>query len=171
MADRVWAGDISYIRTEEGWLYLATLMDLFSRRIVGWASGEKISSALTCGALQMAIDQRRPTPGLICHSDRGVQYACRVYQQLLLKHGLLSSMSRRGDCYDNAPSESFFATLKGELEVDHYPTRAAATTAIFEYIEVFYNRKRLHSALGQMSPEQFEATRRHSPKTAPAQSG
>jgi transposase InsO family protein len=170
--DRVWAGDISYIRTEEGWLYLATLMDLFSRRIVGWATHHRIGSELTCRALQMAIDQRRPAPGLICHSDRGRQYACRAYQQLLLKHHLLSSMSRRGDCYDNAPSESFFATLKGELEIDaDQMTRARAESAIFEYIEVFYNRKRLHSALGQMSPEEFEAAQRHSPKPAPAQRG
>lgn len=179
--NRVWAGDISYIRTEEGWLYLATLMDLFSRRIVGWATHHQITSELTCCALQMAIDQRLhgraapppppPAPGLICHSDRGRQYACRAYQQLLLNHGLLCSMSRRGDCYDNAPSESFFATLKGELEADSYPTRAQAKTAIFEFIEVFYNRNRLHSALGQMSPEQFEAAQPHSPKPAPAQRG
>ena len=169
--NRVWAGDISYIRTAEGWLYLATLMDLFSWRIVGWAMYRQINSELTCAALRMAIDARRPAPGLICHSDRGRQYACRAYQQLLLEHGLLSSMSRRGDCYDNAPSESFFATLKGELEIDNYKTRAQAKTAIFEFIEVFYNRKRLHSALGHVSPEQFEAAQRHSPKPAPAQSG
>jgi len=169
--NRVWTGDISYIRTEEGWLYLATLMDLFSRRIVGWAMHHKMSGALTCAALQMAIDARRPASGLICHSDRGSQYACRAYQQLLLKHGLLASMSRRGDCYDNAPSESFFATIKGELETDTYKTRAAAKSAIFEFIEVFYNRKRLHSALGHQSPEEFEAAQRNSPKPAPAQSG
>lgn len=169
--NRVWAGDISYIRTEEGWLYLATLLDLFSRRIVGWATHHKISSELTCAALQMAIDARRPTPGLICHSDRGRQYACRAYQQLLLNQGLLCSMSRRGDCYDNAPSESFFATLKGELEIDNDPTRAAATSAIFEYIELFYNRKRLHSALDHKSPEQFEAAQPHSPKPAPTNRG
>lgn len=173
--NRVWSGDISYIRTEEGWLYLATLMDLCSRRIVGWATHQKISSELTCSALRMAIDVRlggRPAPaGLICHSDRGSQYACHAYQQLLLSHGLLCSMSRRGDCYDNAPSESFFATLKGELEIDTYPTRAQAKTAIFEFIEVFYNRKRLHSALGNRSPEQFEATQRDSPNPAPAQRG
>ncbi len=172
--DRVWAGDISYIRTEEGWLCLATLMDLFSRRIVGWATHHKVGAELTCAALRMAIDARlggRPAPGLICHSDRGKQYACRAYQQLLLNHGLLSSMSRRGDCYGNAPSESFFATLKGELEADLYRTRAQAKTAIFEFIEVFYNRKRLHSALGHQSPEQFEAARRHSPKPAPTNRG
>ena len=169
--NRVWAGDISYIRTKEGWLYLATLMDLFSRRIVGWATAHKVDARLACAALQMAVDRRRPAPGLTCHSDRGKQYAGRAYQQLLLKHGLLCSMSRRGDCYDNAPSESFFATLKGELEVDDFQTRAAAKTAIFEYIEVFYNRKRLHGALGQQSPEQFEAAQRHSPKPAPAQRG
>jgi putative transposase len=169
--DAVWAGDISYIRTDQGWLYLATLMDLFSRKIVGWSMHQQISSNLTCAALKMAIAARRPTPGLICHSDRGSQYACRRYRQLLLHHGLLASMSRRGNCYDNAPCESFFATLKGELEIDNFKTRQQAQAAIFEFIEVFYNRKRLHSALGHQSPEQFEANQRNSPKTAPAQRG
>jgi len=167
----VWAGDISYIHTDEGWLFLATLMDLFSRKIVGWAMNKRITSELTCSALSMAIAARKPGPGLICHSDRGSQYACGAYQKLLMKHGLLCSMSRRGDCYDNAPCESFFATLKGELDVESYKTRSKAETEIFQFIEVFYNRKRLHSALGYKSPEQFEAEHSAVPKPAPAQPG
>jgi len=162
--NRVWLGDISYIRSEEGWLYLATVMDLCSRRIVGWAMNDRISSELTCAALRMAIELRRPEPGLICHSDRGSQYACAAYRQLLTRHGLVCSMSRRGNCWDNAPKESFFATLKGELNVDEFKTRKQAQTELFEYIEVFYNRKRLHSALGNQSPETFEATHHAVPK-------
>lgn len=114
--DRVWLGDISYIPSEEGWLYLATVMDLCSRYLVGWAMSDRINSQLTCDALKMAIARRQPAPGLICHSDRGRQYACRDYRQLLTAHGLLCSMSRRGDCYDNAPQESFFAILKKEVD-------------------------------------------------------
>jgi transposase InsO family protein len=171
-ANAVWVGDISYIRTGQGWLYLATLMDLFSRKIVGWAMADHLRSALTCDALTMAIRRRRPAPGLICHSDRGVQYACRDYQQLLIRHGLLCSMSRRGDCYDNAPAESFFATLKGELiDINDYVTPEQARAAIFEFIEVFYNRKRMHSALDYLSPESFEATHRAVPKPAPTDRG
>jgi transposase InsO family protein len=169
--DRVWAGDISYIPSEEGWLYLATLMDLCSRYIVGWAMGSANSSELTCGALNMAIQRRRPRPGLICHSDRGRQYACDAYQRLLKTHGLICSMSRRGNCYDNAPKESFFATLKRELETENFQNHAQAQQAIFEFIEVFYNRKRLHSGLGYQSPEQFEAAHRKVQTHAPAQSG
>jgi len=167
----VWLGDISCVATEEGWLYLATLMDLFSRRIVGWSMDQKINSELTCAALSMAIAARRPRPGLLCHSDRGSQYACRAYQQLLQRHGLLCSMSRRGDCYDNAPQESFFATLKGELQIEEFTTRQEAQAAIFQYIEVFYNRQRLHSALGYRSPESFEAEHSAVPKPAPAHRG
>jgi putative transposase len=171
-ANAVWVGDISYIRTGQGWLYLATLMDLFSRKIVGWAMADHLRSALTCEALTMAIRRRRPAPGLICHSDRGVQYACRDYQQLLTRYGLLCSMSRRGDCYDNAPAESFFATLKGELiNINDYATPQEARAAVFEFIEVFYNRKRMHSALGYLSPESFEATHRAVPKPAPTDRG
>jgi transposase InsO family protein len=170
--DTVWAGDITYIRTAEGWLYLATLMDLFSRKIVGWAMSDKNDSELTCSALNMAIQARAPAPGLICHSDRGSQYACRAYQKLLKKNRILCSMSRRGDCYDNAPAESLFATIKGELlNADEFESHRQAKTEIFEYIEVFYNRKRLHSALGYQSPEQFEATHRAVPKRAPTKSG
>lgn len=170
--DAVWVGDITYIRTGEGWLYLATLMDLFSRKIVGWSMSESINGELTCSALSMAIGARAAGPGLICHSDRGSQYACRAYQQLLKENRILCSMSRRGDCYDNAPSESLFATIKGELlDADDFQTRRQAKAAIFQYIEVFYNRKRLHSALGYQSPDQFEATHRTVPKRAPTKSG
>jgi putative transposase len=169
--NQVWLGDISYLPSEEGWLYLATLMDLFSRRIVGWAMDHRITSDLTCSALSMAIQSRRPGPGLICHSDRGSQYACRVYRQMLTEHGLVCSMSRRGDCWDNAPKESFFATLKGELNVEKFRTRNEARTAVFEYIELFYNRKRLHSALGYQSPESFEAKPTAVPKPAPTDRG
>jgi putative transposase len=168
----IWVADISYIATDEGWLYLATLMDLFSRRIVGWQMADHLKSELTCDALHMAIKRRAPAQGLICHSDRGVQYASRDYRRLLDRHGLICSMSRRGDCYDNAPAESFFATLKGELgERAGYRTRQAARTAIFEFIEVFYNKKRLHSALGYKSPEQFEAAYRVFQNPAPTKSG
>lgn len=169
--NRVWLGDISYIPSKEGWLYLATVMDLCSRCVVGWAMASRITSELTCAALSMAIERRKPEPGLICHSDRGSQYACRDYRQLLTRHSLLCSMSRRGNCYDNAPQESFFATLKTELEIDHFKTRQEAESAIFQFIEVFYNRKRLHSALGYQSPESFEATLSAVPKRAPAQRG
>jgi putative transposase len=169
--NKIWLGDITYIPSEQGWLFLATLMDLCSRYIVGWAMSDRINAELTCSALNMAIEARRPEPGLICHSDRGSQYACRAYQQLLKKHGLLCSMSRRGNCYDNAPQESFFATLKGELEIDQFKTRDEAKGTIFEFIEVFYNRKRIHSALGYQSPESFEAAQAAVPKHAPAQSG
>jgi putative transposase len=170
--DAAWVADISYIATREGWLYLATLMDLFSRKIVGWQMADHLKSELACDALRMAIQRRTPPSGLICHSDRGVQYACRQYRSLLERHGLICSMSRRGDCYDNAPAESFFATLKGELTgADDYATRQEAQTAIFEFIEVFYNRKRLHSALGYKSPEQFEAAYRVFQNPAPTENG
>jgi len=168
----VWVGDISCIPTAEGWLFLATLMDLFSRRIVGWQMADHAKADLVCDALQMAIDRRSPAPGLVHHSDRGVQYASRRYRALLKSHGLICSMSRRGDCYDNAAAESWFATLKGELiETNTYMTREQARLAVFEFIEVYYNRKRLHSALGYQTPEQFEAAHRVSPNPAPAQSG
>ena len=173
--DKLWVGDISYIPTsEEGFLYLATLMDCFSRRIVGWAMSQQLTgSELTCAALKMAIQRRRPRPGLICHSDRGVQYACRQYRKLLAEHGLIASMSRKGDCYDNAPAESFFATLKTEvIDVHGFVTCQQARSALFEFIEVIYNRKRLHSALGYKSPEQFEADyHRANQKAAPTESG
>lgn len=167
-----WVADVSYIPTVEGWLYLATVMDLFSRKIVGWQMADHLKAALTCDALAMAIKRRVPARGLICHSDRGVQYACREYRRLLERYGLVCSMSRRGDCYDNAPAESFFATLKGELTgSERYRTRQEAKTAIFEFIEVFYNKKRLHSALGYKSPEQFEAAYHVFQNPAPTENG
>jgi putative transposase len=171
-ANAVWVGDISYIRTGEGWMYLATVMDLFSRRIVGWHMADHARAELTCDCLQMAIEQRVPRPGLICHSDRGVQYACRAYRKLLQRHGMICSMSGRGDCYDNAPAESFFATLKGELlQMNQYATRQQARADVFQFIEIFYNRKRLHSTLGYKSPEQFEAEHSAVPKSAPTDCG
>lgn len=162
--NRVWVGDISYIPSKEGWLYLATLMDLCSRYIVGWAMSDHNNAELTCAALSMAIQRRRPGKGLICHSDRGSQYACNAYQRLLAENDLVCSMSRRGDCYDNAPKESFFATLKTELEIETFKTRKQAESEIFQFIEVFYNRKRLHSSLGYQSPEQFETAQSAVPK-------
>ena len=155
--NQAWCGDITYIRTAEGWLYLAVLLDLGSRMIVGWAMGETLEASLSVAALRMALARRNPEAGLVHHSDRGVQYAATDYRELLAHHQLLSSMSRRANCYDNAVAESFFATLKWEL-IDRYrwQTRAAAKTAIFEYIELWYNRLRRHSALGYLSPSQFE---------------
>lgn len=157
--DQAWAADITYIPTAEGWLYLAALIDLCSRKIVGWATGDSLAAPLVCQALKMALVHRRPTEPLLHHSDRGVQYACDDYQALLSEHGVQPSMSRTGNCYDNAVMESFFGTLKTEL-VHHesYPTREAARQSLFEYIEVFYNRRRRHSALGYVSPQEYEVT-------------
>jgi putative transposase len=157
--DQVWAADITYIRTREGWLYLAVILDLFSRLVVGWAAGSSLSRHLPLRALQMALGRRSPSAGALHHSDRGSQYASQDYQDLLAQHGLLCSMSRKGDCYDNAVVESFFDTLKVE-RVYHqdYRTRREATADLFEYIEVFYNRQRRHSYLGQVSPAEFERT-------------
>lgn len=156
--DQVWVTDITYLACAEGWAYLATVMDLHSRRIVGWAMQSTLECSLTRNALEMAISQRRPAPGLTLHSDRGIQYACGDYRALLDRHGLIPSMSRKGDVWDNAPKESFFGTLKGEL-VQHWgrPAREQARRQVFEYIEVFYNRQRLHSSLGYLPPVAFEA--------------
>jgi putative transposase len=155
--DRVWAGDITYLWTQEGWLYLAALLDLSSRRVVGWACGERITHELTLSALDRAVQQRHPSAGLLHHSDRGCQYTCGEYQAALSRQGFEVSMSRRGNCYDNAVVESFFSTLKAELETyNRYETRRQAQTELFEYIEVFYNRQRLHSSLGYQSPVAFE---------------
>jgi len=152
-----WVSDITYISTTEGWLYLAAVMDLYSRRIVGWTMGDTLERRLALAALQMAIDTRQPPPGLLHHSDRGSQYASQDYQALLTKHQMQVSMSRTGNCYDNAPIESSFATLKTELvHHRHYATRTEAKTDIFEFIEVFYNRSRRHSYLGYQSPVAFE---------------
>jgi len=155
--DQAWAADITYIRTGEGWLYLAAVIDLCSRKIVGWATSDSLAAEVSCRALEMALTHRRPRGPLLHHSDRGVQYACDDYQRLLAKHGLTASMSRTGNCYDNAVIESFFGTLKTEL-VHHetYPTREIARQSLFEYIEVFYNRQRRHSTLGYVSPHEYE---------------
>jgi transposase InsO family protein len=153
-----WTGDITYIRTDEGWLYLAVVMDLYSRKIVGWNLGESMKSDLTAEALRMAIKTRKPKESLLHHSDRGVQYACGHYQRLLAGAGITASMSRSGDCYDNAVTESFFGTLKNEhVHHQNYATREQAKVSVFEWIEVFYNRRRRHSSLGYLSPEAFEA--------------
>jgi transposase InsO family protein len=152
-----WLTDITYIPTAEGWLYLAVVLDLYSRRIVGWAMSDSLERPLVIAALQMAVKMRQPPPGLLHHSDRGSQYASHDYQALLTQHQMRCSMSRTGNCYDNAPTESFFGTLKTELVHHcHYQTKAQAKTDIFEYIEVFYNRFRRHSALGYQSPVNFE---------------
>ena len=157
--NQVWAADITYIPTGEGWLYLAVVIDLCSRKVVGWAADDHLRAELPAAALQMALTHRRPQGNLLHHSDRGVQYACDDYQGLLAKHGITCSMSRRGNCYDNAVVESFFGTLKTELIHHHtYATRNDARLALFEYLEVFYNRKRRHSALDYVSPAEYEAT-------------
>jgi transposase InsO family protein len=154
-----WAADITYIRTQEGWLYLAAVIDLFSRKVVGWSMSEHLHAELVCDALEMALQRRKPPAGLLHHSDRGVQYACSDYRQLLQAHHVLCSMSATGNCYDNAVVESFWATLKTELVYHHqYATHAQARHSIFEYIEVFYNRVRRHSSVGYLSPEAFEAS-------------
>ena len=160
-----WVTDMTYLWTPEGWLYLAVIIDLFSRRVVGWSMSERIDRQLALDALRMALAQRRPARGLIHHSDRGSQYASGDYQQLLAKHGLRGSMSRRGDCWDNAVAESFFASLKLELVYQvQWRSRPEARTAIFEYLEAFYNRRRRHSSLGYLSPVDFE--RRNYPRLA-----
>ena len=155
--NQVWVADITYIPTGEGWLYLAAVEDLYSRQIVGWSMSERMTSRLVVDALEMAVSRRLPGEGLVTHSDRGSQYASDHYQRLLERHGIICSMSRRGDCWDNAPMESFFATLKKELvHHENYQTRAEARASVFEYIEVFYNRVRRHSALGYLSPVEYE---------------
>jgi putative transposase len=152
-----WVGDITYIPTREGWLYLAVIEDLYSRRIVGWAMADHRESRLVVDAMEMAVARRLPGEGLLAHTDRGSQYASDHYQRLLRKHGIECSMSRVAQCWDNAPMESFFASLKKELVHDEdYQTRAEARTSIVEYIEVFYNAKRRHSSLGYVSPTEFE---------------
>jgi putative transposase len=158
--DRAWVTDITYIPTGEGWLYLAVILDLCSRFVVGWAMSERITRALTLEALDMALVRRRPGHGLLHHSDRGSQYASGDYQDMLAAAGIVCSMSRRGNCWDNAVAESFFATLKVELVHDAtWETRAAARSALFEYVEVFYNGQRRHSSLGYLSPRVFERQR------------
>ena len=156
-AQRGWVTDITFLATGEGWLYLAVILDLFSRRVLGWALSERLTSPLPLEALRMALARRRPTPGLLHHSDRGTQYVGTAYQGLLARHGIVISMSRRGNCWDNAVAESFFATLKVELvQGASWPTREYARRAIAEYIELFYNPQRRHSSLGYLSPIAFE---------------
>jgi putative transposase len=153
----VWVGDITYIGTEQGWLYLAAVEDLFNRKVIGWSMSDAMPTELTTSALEMAVGRRNPSAGLIFHSDRGVQYASYKYQQLLRDKKMIQSMSRKGDCYDNACAESFFATLKKELiHGRKFKTRAEAKQAVFQYIEIWYNSRRLHSSLGYMSPNEFE---------------
>lgn len=155
-----WVADITYFSTGEGWLYLAVVLDLFSRRIVGWSMSRSIDAALVLNALQMAVQRRRPQAGLIVHTDRGSQYACNEYRAFVAAHGIVPSMSRKRDCWDNAVAESFFATLKLEIKPDRpWGTRAQARAAIFEYIETWYNRERRHSTNRYLSPMEFE--RRH----------
>lgn len=156
--DRVWTGDITYIPTAEGYLYLAGVLDLYSRKIVGWSMADHLRQGLVLDALEMAVTRRRPAPGLIHHSDRGSQYTAAAYRRLLAQHQIRQSMSRRGNCYDNAPTESLWSTIKRELvHQRRFKTRAEARSEVFEYIEVFYNRRRMHSGLGYLSPEEFEA--------------
>ena len=159
--DRGWVGDITYIATGEGWLYLAAVLDLGSRKVVGWATADHLRSELVERALSNALEHRRPRGPVMHHTDRGVQYACDDYQELLRAHGLEVSMSRVGNCWDNAAMESFFGTLKQELvHRQTYATREEARGSLFEYIEVFYNRQRLHSTLGYLSPVQYEESRK-----------
>jgi transposase InsO family protein len=156
--NRVWVSDLTYMPTREGWLYLATVLDLASRRCIGWAMSETLESDLARRALTMALGARRPAPGLLHHSDRGVQYACDAYRALLATHGLVASMSHKGDCWDNAVAESFFATLELELIVkSNWRTRDEARRAIFHFIETWYNRVRRHSSLDYLTPAQYEA--------------
>ena len=157
--DRVWLADITHLWTCEGWLYLACVLDTYSRRIVGWSMGKRITKDLVLEALRMALGRRRPDRegGLLHHSDRGSQYASSAFQELLRDENITCSMSRKGNCWDNAMMESFFATLKKErVHLEEYSTRAEARASVFDYIERFYNRLRRHSALGYLSPDQFE---------------
>jgi len=159
--DRKWVGDITYIPTEEGWLYLAFVLDLYSRKIIGWSMKERMKADLVMDAFSQAVGQRNPLPGLLFHSDRGSQYACHDFRKLLADHKAVSSMSRKGDCWDNAVAESFIHTLKTELVYhEKYRTREEAKKSIFEYIEVFYNRGRRHSALNYATPVDFERLRK-----------
>lgn len=157
--NQVWVADITYVLTVEGWLYVGAILDLYSRRIVGWAASERIDTALVLGAWNMAVCHRQPPAGLLFHSDRGVQYASLQHRQALELTQAIASMSRKGNCYDNAVMEAFWSTLKLELiyrQEQEFVTRTAARRALFDYIEVFYNRQRLHSALGYQSPAAFE---------------
>jgi len=156
-ANKVWVSDITYIPTAEGWLYLCTVMDLHSRKVVGWSMSRRMKSELVVQALIMAMVRRRPSKGLVFHSDRGSQYCSHVFRRWTQRWGIRQSMSGKGDCWDNAPAESFFKTLKSELYGHRaFRSRQEARTVLFEYIEVFYNRVRLHSSLGYLSPVEYE---------------
>jgi putative transposase len=156
-ANRIWTADITHVSNAEGWLYLAVVEDLYSRQIVGWSMGSRIDSRLVVDALEMALARRQPGEGLVAHSDRGSHYASEHYQGLLAKHGITCNMSRRANCWDNSPMESFFASLKKELVHDEkYTTRAEARASLLECIELFYNRIRRHSSLGYKSPVEYE---------------
>ena len=155
--NQIWVADITYIHTQQGWLYLAAVLDLYSRRIVGWAMGERIDAALVLRALGMAVLHRHPPANLLFHSDQGIQYAAGPFRSALAQAGLIASMSRRGNCYDNAAMESFWSTLKLELVYRHvFASHREARIEIFDYIEGFYNRQRIHSALNYLSPTAFE---------------
>jgi len=156
--NRVWAGDITYLQTREGWLYLAVVMDLFSRRVVGWSMKATMHRSLVIDALRYAIRGRRPMRGMLFHSDRGSQYASAEFRAILEANDIQQSMSGKGECWDNAVVESFFGTMKSELGDPIWESRVAARDAIFDYIETWYNRKRLHSTLGYLSPETFESS-------------
>ena len=154
--NRAWSADLTYVWTDEGWLYLAVVLDLFNREVVGWAIKQRMSADIVTDALSMAWFRRRPEPGLMHHSDRGSQYASHAFQTKLAEYGMRCSMSRKGNCWDNAPTESFFNSMKNErVHGQRYATRQAAIADLFEYIEVFYNRTRRHSTLGSRSPVQF----------------
>ena len=158
MANRVWVSDITYIATAEGWMYLCVVLDLYSRRVVGWSMGRSLGVELAVNALRMAVLHRRPLGDLVLHSDRGVQYCAHAFRRHLREHSIRQSMSRKGDCWDNACAETFFASLKTELVGSRiFITREQARRELFEYIEVFYNRRRLHSYLGYLTPHEFES--------------
>lgn len=169
--NQLWVTDITYIATSEGWLYLAIVVDMFSRRIVGWSMRDDLTAPLVVDALDMATTRRRPDPGCIAHSDRGAQYTSVIYGQALATHGLAASMGKRGCAYDNAACESVMSTIKSEIDTINrgrpHPGRRAARLAVFDYIEAFYNRLRLHSALGYLSPEEFEQL--HADETQPVE--
>jgi transposase InsO family protein len=155
--DHTWVGDITYVSTNEGWLYLAVLLDLFNREVVGWSTSSRMTRQLTIDALQMALGRRNPGKGLLHHTDRGSQYASTDYQKFLKEHGMVCSMSRKGNCYDNAVAESFFGRLKTEwINHNRYLSRSEATQSIFYYIEIFYNRKRRHSSIYYVTPQEYE---------------
>ena len=160
-ANQKWVSDFTYIDTAEGWLFLATVLDLYSRKVVGWAMSEQMNAALVETAFRMALQRRQPTTSLLLHSDQGSQYTSAAYQCNLSAANIQVSMSRVGNCYDNAVAESFFGTLKAECVTDQFATRTLAHTTIFEYIEVWYNRQRLHSTLGYLSPADFELNLGH----------